>query len=240
MPSLVSRICCRLLAAPLLAMPVAAFAGPPFLTDDPQPTELHHWEIYDFVSGEGADGQTSLAGGLDLNYGAVRDVQLTVVLPLEKEPGLPLHGGDIELAAKFRFLDHRDRSVPVDVSFFPRVFLPTGRDSHRTRLLLPLWVEHDAGAWQIFGGGGYTLNPGPGQRDYWQQGVAVNRAINERLQLGLEYFGQQADVTGGRATHLLNLGATLRIGGPFSLLGSFGRGLNRRQTVFYSALKFDL
>ena len=29
----------------------AAVAGPPFLTDDPQPTDTGHWEIYNFVQG---------------------------------------------------------------------------------------------------------------------------------------------------------------------------------------------
>ncbi|MBU6296994.1 MAG: hypothetical protein KGJ79_03460 [Alphaproteobacteria bacterium] len=25
-----------------------AFAGPPFITDDPEPVDLHHWEVYAF------------------------------------------------------------------------------------------------------------------------------------------------------------------------------------------------
>ena len=45
-----------ILFALLLATP--AWAGPPFLTDDPEPTDLHHWEIYAPLfeaSGRGAD-----------------------------------------------------------------------------------------------------------------------------------------------------------------------------------------
>ncbi|MGO9415216.1 MAG: hypothetical protein ACLP51_08770, partial [Syntrophobacteraceae bacterium] len=30
----------------LLFVPFAALAGPPFLTDDPEPVEYKHWEIY--------------------------------------------------------------------------------------------------------------------------------------------------------------------------------------------------
>jgi len=217
----------------------SALAGPPFLTDDPQPTELRHWEIYNFVSGERSDGQSSYAGGLDLNYGAIRDVQLTLVLPLEKAPGEPVHGGDVEMAAKFKLL-HQGQRLPLDVTFFPRVFLPTGRGSQHAQLLLPIWVEHDEGPWQVFGGGGYTINPGVGNRDFWQQGVAVNRLIGRGLQLGIEYFGQPAGAVGDRSSHLVNVGLSTHLGGPFSLIGSFGQGLNRRQTVFYSALKLDL
>jgi hypothetical protein len=34
-----------------LLAPAIAIAGPPYLTDDPQPTESGHWEIYSFVQG---------------------------------------------------------------------------------------------------------------------------------------------------------------------------------------------
>ena len=34
-----------------------AFAGPPYLTDDPVPTDTGHWEIYAFTAGEGRRGQ---------------------------------------------------------------------------------------------------------------------------------------------------------------------------------------
>src|SRR5438270_5724696 len=39
------------LALASLAFPAAA--GPPYLTDDPVPTDLGRWEIYGFASGEG-------------------------------------------------------------------------------------------------------------------------------------------------------------------------------------------
>ena len=29
-----------------LMMGTVAWAGPPFVTDDPEPVELHHWEVY--------------------------------------------------------------------------------------------------------------------------------------------------------------------------------------------------
>jgi len=45
---------CRLTAAGL------AWAGPPYVTDDPGTTEEHHYEIYSFATGtrtrDGADG----------------------------------------------------------------------------------------------------------------------------------------------------------------------------------------
>ena len=220
--------------------PAPALAGPPFVTDDPEPTDLHHWEIYNFASGGRDEGVTSLDAGVDLNYGAARDVQLTATLPLHTETAEPLDAGDVELAVKYKFLHQREGALSADVSLFPRVFLPTGRGSRRAQLLLPLWAQRDFGKWSVFGGGGYTLNPGPGQRDYWQQGFAVTRQLRPGWQLGVEYYGQGRVSADDRPVQGVNLGTIIHLHGPFSLLASAGQGLSRRQTIFYAALKLDL
>ncbi len=60
-----------------------ALAGPPYLTDDPIPTELGHWEIYAFSAAEGHRSTIDADAGVDLNYGPVEGVQLTATLPLD-------------------------------------------------------------------------------------------------------------------------------------------------------------
>lgn len=232
-----SAWCCAGLLA-WLAPP--AWAGPPFLTDDPEPTDPHHWEIYNFVTGEADPGASSLDLGADLNYGAAKDLQLTAVLPLHRETGAPLDVGDIELAAKWRFARQHAGTVSVDASFFPRLFLPTGRGAGRAQLLLPIWLARDFGPWSLFGGGGYTFNPGSGNRNFAQAGAVIARTVRPGFQLGLELYYQTASAVGHRAVTGLNLGSTVHIKGPFSWLTSLGQGLNRRQTVFYTALKLDL
>ena len=226
-------------------LPAPALAGPPFITDDPETTDLHHWEIYNFASGGRDEGVSSLDAGVDVNYGAARDVQLTATLPLHAETGQPLDAGDVELAGKYLFLHQRAGVLSADVAVFPRVFLPTGRESRKARLLLPVWAQRDFGPWSLIGGGGYMLNPGPGNRDYWQLGVALTRQMLPGFQLGLEYYGQgrasvDAGSSGSRPVQGLNLGGIVHLGGPFSWLASFGQGLSRKQTVFYTALKLDL
>jgi len=218
----------------------AAYAGPPFVTDDPEPTDLHKWEIYNFAGGGHDSGVTSLDTGIDLNYGAAKDVQLTAVFPLHTETGAPLDAGTIELAAKDKFLHQGKGNFGLDVTFFPRVFLPTARGARYAQVLLPVWVQRDFGKWQIFGGGGYTLNPGPGNRDYWIQGVVLTREVRKGFQLGLEEYAQGRSAVDARAVTGVNLGTTIHIKGPYSLLASFGQGLNRPQTIFYTSLKLDL
>lgn len=194
----------------------AEWAGPPFATDDPVPTDKGHWEIYTFASGLRAAGATSGEAGLDLNYGAAKDFQLTHVLPAAYNQFHGLHTGvgTVEIAAKVRFLHQSDDGAGLDVAYFPRVFAATAnRDfgAGHTNLLLPLWVGRDVGKWSIFGGGGYDINPGGNNRDYWTGGLGVSRAIGDRTSLGVEIYSRTRDAVDGASFTVINLGATYEL-----------------------------
>ncbi len=227
-----------------LGLAAPAFAGPPFLTDDPQPTDEGHWEIYNFVQGFHTPGDTNGEAGLDLNYGGAKDLQLTAVIPAQFA-GDGWGMGDIELAAKYKFL-HQDGPTGLDVSFFPRVFLPTAFDrgtDRRANLLLPVWAEKDFGKWSVFGGGGYQINPGPRNRNFWISGVTVTRQVTENLMLGAEVYHQTAAGDLGRDWTAVNLGGQYKFTKHWSLLLSGGPGVqNPReagQSDVYLALKAD-
>jgi hypothetical protein len=65
-----------------------AIAGPPYVTDDPEPTDTGHWENYLFVEGTRAGGHFGgPPAGVELNYGAFSDTQLTWSFPLNPNPG---------------------------------------------------------------------------------------------------------------------------------------------------------
>jgi len=38
---------------------------------------------------------------------------------------------------------------------------------------LPVWMQKDVGDWTVYGGGGYWINPGAGQKNWWFTGLAV-------------------------------------------------------------------
>src|SRR6185437_11979673 len=59
--------------------PRLAAAGPPFTTDDPEPTDTGHYEIYLFAQGMSGHSGSNGEGGIDFNYGAAPDLQLTAV-----------------------------------------------------------------------------------------------------------------------------------------------------------------
>lgn len=209
-----------------------AWAGPPYDTDDPEPTEPGHWEIYAFGQGDRADGETEGATGLDLNYGALPGVQLTATVPVDFASGTHGAFGDVELGVKYRFV--RDEAASVQIAAFPRVILPTAPrrfGTGRVRMLVPLWAQKDFGPWSLFGGGGITFNPGAGNRDYWQFALALTRDVSPRLSLGGEITHETADEAGGAGATSLGVGAVYRLGGPFSLLASGGPTFGRDDGV---------
>lgn len=228
-----------------------AVAGPPYLSDDPEPTDLSHWEIYNFVNGAKDHGAVSGEGGIDLNYGAFKDVQLTGVFPAgyTSDGGYRLkhlagYAGVVELAAKFKLVHQDEHSLVPDVAVFPRVFIPT--NSHfgppKTNLLLPVWAQKDWGDWSVFGGGGYQINPGAGQKSFWQGGLAVTRAFGKAFTLGGEVYGQGKDARDGTGSVTLNVASTYRFTEHWSLLASAGPVRHSDGThgsIFYLSLKAD-
>lgn len=225
-----------------------AMAGPPYVTDDPEPTDRGHWEIYNFVGGSHVPGSTAGEGGLDLNYGGAKDLQLTAVIPFayDTEGDGRFGMGTVELAAKYKFLHQAEGSATPDAAFFPRVFVPTagsGLGSRRANLLLPLWLGKDFGKWSLFGGGGYVINPGDGNRNFWTGGVALTRQVTARLNLGAEITHQTADARDAHDFSGVNLGMIYKLTDHWSLLASGGPGVqNAREGGlydFYLALKAD-
>ncbi|MDR3667775.1 MAG: hypothetical protein P4L35_13100, partial [Ignavibacteriaceae bacterium] len=59
-------------------------AGPPFLTDDPEPVDYMHWEFY--VSSIQQFSDNSVDATLphfEINYGLVPDVQVHLIAPMQ-------------------------------------------------------------------------------------------------------------------------------------------------------------
>ena len=231
----------------LMLLTRSALAGPPYVSDDPEPTDYKHFEIYTFNQGTATRDGTTGESGIDFNYGAAPDLQLTATLPAGFD--LPAGGGtsfgmsNIELAAKYRFL-HQD-SFGLDVSVFPRIFLPSGSnvigDNHAS-LLLPVWVQKDwSGGWSAFGGGGCTVTEFRAV-DFCQAGAVLTYQLLPKLQLGAELFHQTADSSGTPATTSLGIGWRYDISDNYHLLGYVRRAIENTdetdQYAWYAAILF--
>lgn len=221
------------LASALALFSSVASAGPPYLTDDPEPTDTGHWEIYGpYLEAEGRGPDFEGSTGVEINYGAAKDLQLTLGLPLAFEhdaSGLTTGAGDLELSAKWRFWE--DKQSGLQAAFFPGVTLPTGTNglsAEKVTALLPLWFQKDSGKWSIFGGGGYAINPGQGNRNFWTGALAITRQLSDRLSAGIEVQREGADSVGGGGVTRLGVGGIYTLGGPFRLLASAGPSFTDR------------
>jgi len=224
-----------------------ASAGPPFISDDPEPTDYRHYEIYAFASGATAKGDVSGNAGIDFNYGATPNLQLTAVVPLgfdapSEGPGA-VNFGQVELAAKWRLL-HQD-DIGIDLAVFPRLFLPAGSPrvgERNVSLLLPVWIEKDWGKWTVFGGTGCVLNRSAATENYCLTGWTLTRQVFPDLQLGLEVYHQTSPVKGGRASTSIGTGAKFDVTENVHLLGYIAPTLQNASSTarytWYSSVLF--
>ncbi len=221
------------LAAVAALAPAIAHAGPPFVTDDPEPVEYRHWEFYlasqDELTHEGTSGTCP---HVEINYGAMPNLQLHLITPLSysRPAGGPaLFGpGDIELGAKLRFVQE-GAHVPM-VGIFPQLELPAGSEARglgtgRLHALLPVWLQKSRGPWTTYGGGGYWLNPGTGNRNYWLAGWLLQRSLSRSAIVGAEIFSTTADQVGGRGQLRFDIGSVVDLTEHHHLMGSAGHSI---------------
>jgi hypothetical protein len=226
-------------AAVLLATGPAA-AGPPFVTDDPDPVEFEHVEINIAATGQIQRGGTSSpVQTVDANWGAAPGVQLHAAFGLayaEHDGRYQAGFADLDLGTKIRLVDQDETGARPEIALYPHVFLPTG-DAARglgaghVQILLPIWLQRDWGDWTSFGGGGYMLNDHGTGRNNWMVGWTLLNKVAEDLQLGGEIYYQSAQTTGSREAAAFNLGGTWDLSETGHILFSAGRGLEHADTT---------
>jgi hypothetical protein len=218
-------------AAFLLFVPATALAGPPYTTDDPEPVELHHWEVYLASQATfGSGGFTGTAPHLELNYGAAPGLQLHVIAPfaLAAGGGEPTRygPGDLELGAKYRFVE--EERAGVQVGTFPIVTLPTGSAARglgegSATVLLPIWLQKSFGPWTTYGGVGYRIRTAADAADSWFLGWLVQRRMGP-VALGAEVYRETDSGRTLAGANGFSVGAVADVSELHHLLVSFGAG----------------
>ncbi len=240
------RGCLRRIAASAFAFTAgAALAGPPYQTDDPEPVDYRHYEVY--VASQmtrTASGKSGTLPHLEFNYGAAPDVHVHLLAPyvFSTPAGAATERGygDTELGVKYRVVHESDTHPMVGV--FPILLSPTG-DSDKglgnggSQLFLPIWLQKKLGnGWQTYGGGGYWIVHGLADQNYWFAGWQIQKELSERLTLGAEVFHRTEQLAGQGASSGFNLGGNYNVDEHNHLLFSFGKGIqNVDQTNRFSA-----
>jgi hypothetical protein len=214
--------------------PRTALAGPPFITDDPEPVEYKHWEVYLASQYKhDRDQNSATLPHIEVNYGLVPNVQVHLIAPLQyvKPEGEASHYGygDTEFGIKYRFIQET-KDFP-QVGIFPIVEIPTGDHTSglgngKAQVFLPLWFQKSWGPWTTYGGGGYWINPGEDNKNWWQFGWLVQREINKMLTLGAELYyktASKADIDDSKG---YTVGAIINVTERHHILLSAGQDIH--------------
>ena len=227
-------------AAVFFIFAASVFAGPPFFTDDPEPIDFRHWEFY--IASAQMKSRLDYSGTaphFEINYGIATNAMLHVIAAagFDQPRGRKLRYGlgDAEIGLKYRFLEETESRPQIGT--FPHIELPAGASrrglgSGRVQVFLPVWIQKSRGPWTTYGGGGYWINPGPGNRNYWWFGWEVQREISKVLTLGAELFTNTRTAAGQAARTGINLGAIVSLGGASSALVSVGRDIHGPNSFF--------
>jgi hypothetical protein len=235
-------------AAALLSLaPKHAAAGPPFVTDDPEPVPYQHFEFYNLSLGTAIRGDTQGFGpAWEYNYGIIPDGQAHIIAPLTFDTQAGGYGyGDTELGFKYRVIDEDKNGARPMVGVYPLIELPTGNESRAigagyVRAYFPVWVQKSFGDWTTYGGGGYWINHGDDtvNRDYWFVGWLLQRQVTKQLAIGAEIYHQTSTVAFGATNPIytqpttgFNVGAIYDFDDDHHLLISVGTGLQNASTT---------
>jgi len=206
------------------------FAGPPFVTDDPEPVEYRHWEVYLASQYDHEPGDTNgTSPHIEVNYGVIPDLQLHLIAPVafdapsgeSRQTGY----GDTEIGAKYRFVGKGEDQLQV--ATFPLIELPTGDrarglGSGHVQMFLPVWLQKTYGAWTTYGGAGYWINPGTANRNWLFTGWLVQRQVLPNLAVGAELFHETSKGAAVGSDTRMNVGLIWDLNDTSHVLASAG------------------
>jgi len=218
-----------------LVVTKSAVAGPPFVTDDPEPVAEKSWEVNYAVSKTWAHHSISAAvPSIDINYGLTNNIQLHaqpryshLTEVTDKQAGFD----NTEIGVKYRFLHQEQEGSEFMLGIYPMLQLPTGDKqlgdaSGRVQAFLPVWAQLNTEKWTFYGGAGYRINNYTDGKNSWFFGGTALYEVNEKLKLGGEVFRESATVQDENHTSGFNLGGIYNMKKDYALLFSAGRALN--------------
>lgn len=209
-----------------------AFAGPPFNTDDPEPVDFRHWEYYlSTINNFQAGVWSGTLPHIEFNYGLVPNVQVHLLLPMNytymSPEGANFGYADTEIGAKFRFIKETDSRPQVGT--FPIIQIPTIKNNEfsdgKVKAFIPLWLQKSWDKLTTYGGVGYGINPGPGNKNWFFGGWEVQYEFAPAIMLGGELFYHSASAEGDKSMTALNLGGSVNPSEKFHIIFSLGHSM---------------
>lgn len=224
-------------------LPLAAGAGRPFLTEDPNPVVENQWELY--LAGRAeqvAPGWQGALPELEANYGALPGVQLQMRVrgAFNDFEGRSIQYGlgDTRVGVKYQFVD--ETAGTPQVATFVLSEIPTGNEAlglgeGEVRVFLPVWVRKIIGRWTTYGGGGYWIHAKDQNQNHWFLGWVGEYQAWDTFALGAEITF--ASSRGGAGSDpRWNAGAVWNLTPLQRIMVSGGKSLKYQDTTqFYLA-----
>lgn len=209
------------------------YSGPPFNTDDPEIVRYKHWEYYISSINNNQPGVWSgTSPHIEFNYGLIPDIQIHLLLPMNysyiRHQGTDFGYADTEFGIKFRFIKETDKSPQIGT--FPLILIPTIKNSEfsngKTKIFIPIWAQKSWGKLTTYGGTGYWINPGDGNRNWIFTGWEVQYDFSSLITLGGELYFHSADTQNGKSGTGFNIGGSLNPSDKFHIIFSAGHSLS--------------
>jgi len=229
------RCFCSAIIALFFALAAPAYAGPPFLTGDPDIAETGR---VDFIPGwttEQRPGERLSALPIfELNYGLAPNVEIGYAsgwISVRPDNGPKRRGyGNSLVAAKWRFLEAEKNGVSMAVSPSFEFRNPGSRSAKRGLVADENTFGFDVRADRDFGPVAVTASLGrlfPSKSDgSWTYGLLGHKEVTQTLGLGLEVAGAVDSL--GHNRMLLNAGIQVVTGANSQLLLGLGRELHNK------------
>ena len=150
--------------------------------------------------------------------------------------------GDTLVGAKYRFI-HEGAEIP-QMAFFPQVNIPTGDATKGlgagvAQYLLPIWLQKSWDPWTTYGGAGYWINPGTGNKNWVFAGWEVQRDFGKGLTLGGEIFYHGASIVGQTDGVGFNLGGEIHFDDVNHIVLSLGRDFIQTTYAFTGYVAYE-
>jgi len=224
------------------------YAGPPFITDDPQPVDYMHWEYYiSSISTIQPGVWTGTSPHVEVNYGLIPNVQVHLIVPLDydytKGKGTLFGYAYTEFGMKYRFVQETKNRPQIGV--FPIVEIPTVKNNEfsngKAQIYLPVWAQKSWGKLTTYGGVGYMINPGTNTRNWIFSGWEIQYDFSPVLTFGGEIYHHTEDTIVSKSVTAFNLGGFINLSEKFHVIYSVGHSLtNDRFTSSYVGLLWTI
>ena len=225
-----------------------SIAGPPFLTDDPAPVPFKGWEFY---IASVSTCQPSVWSGtsphFEANYGLIRNMQVHLLIPVDylyvQHQDTKFGYADTEFGFKYCFVQETKNRPQVGT--FPIFEIPTVKNEEfsngKVKIFIPVWIQKSWDKLTTYGGAGYGINPGAGNKNTAFMGWELQYDLSQVFTLGGEVYFQSADATDSKSVTAFNLGGSVNFSEQFHIIFSAGHSItNDRFFSSYFGLLWTL